>query len=240
MFLFRIFQGFLGLFLISSFHLFQPFLAYAPFPKDLLHVLHQGVGMVFIAALVCDHLNSKHPNLTLNMLDQLLAHKVYPHYRDWCRRRSPHVTTCSHRFNAARFNKEKWKQLPELNSVYKAAVVKDMMSWCADYLKEEMVGPQGTTRAYAMFGIAAFQKQLDSNGPFFDQATADKVINYARSGLLFYQELAGLDRGRVDGKRFYKITPKFHSLIEMLLYIGETKRNPRQLESILPNSFWFS
>ena len=167
MFLFRIFQGFLGLFLISLFHLFQPFLAYAPFPKDLLHVLHQGVGMVFIAALVCDHLNSKHPNLTLNMLDQLLAHTVYPHYRDWCRRRSPHVTTCSHRFNAARFNKEKWKQLPELNSVYKAAVVKDMMSWCADYLKEEMVGPQGNYQGICNVWDSSFPKTIGFKWAFF-------------------------------------------------------------------------
>lgn len=65
-------------------------------PEDLLHCLHQGVACVLIASLVCDHLENKHPELTLKRMDELLSKHVYKHYRNWCKRYGKNVSACCH------------------------------------------------------------------------------------------------------------------------------------------------
>ena len=181
-----------------------------------------------IPALICHHLECKHLGLTLKELDRLLSKEVYVHYKAWCRARSPYASTCSHRFTATRFGKESWKDLPILSSVYKAAMVKTMMFWCADYLKEhEGDSHLGNLRFYTMHAFAKFQQLVDMKSEFFSPATKMKVVAYARQGLLLYQQLAVYDRERMDGRHHYKIIPKFHSFFELSFYIEETSRNPR-------------
>lgn len=43
------------------------------FTQDLLHVYHQGVLCVVIAALVCSHIESSDPHITLKGLDTTLS-----------------------------------------------------------------------------------------------------------------------------------------------------------------------
>lgn len=196
--------------------------------KDLLHLFHQGVLCVVIAALVCSHIDSCHPGITLKELDRVLSKEVYKHYRQWCRSKRGHVSACSHRFNAIRFGKEKWSQLAELGSIYKAAVVKTMLFWRNDYLKEQSAHVLGgAERAHCIHGFAKFQYILDISGPFLTSDQTREAVKYARAGLLFYQHLTGQDRARTDDRRFYKIIPKCHSLYELTLYMEQTKRNPR-------------
>lgn len=196
--------------------------------QDILHSVHQGIACVLIASLVCAHLESKKPSITLKELDEALSKDVYKYYRAWCSNKGALVTGCSHRFSAARFGKEKWADCPELGSVYKAAVVKSMMFWCADFLKERDMGiTDGDLRVHTMHAFAKFQLLIDQNGPFFDPDTTKQVVKVCRRGLVLYQQLAGIDKQRTDGRRSYKITPKFHSVLELTIYIQESNRNPR-------------
>lgn len=192
-----------------------------------MHVFHQGIACVLVAALVCDSLERSIPDLTLKSMDQLLASDVYVHYKSWCRSKGHHATSCSFRFSTGRFGKETWATCPELGSVYKAAVVKSMIFWCAAYLREHQTAPNGRLRYLCMQQFATFQYLLDSNGPFFSRDMASKVVKAARDGLLLYQKLASLDRKRTDGRRTYKVIPKFHSFLELSIYVEESLRNPR-------------
>ena len=103
-----------------------------------------------------------------------------------------------------------------------------MMYWCADFLKEHDATVEGgELRIHCTYAFAMFQSLIDTNGPFFDQATTKQVVQVCRKGLLLYQRLVGLDKERQDGRRTYKIIPKFHSCFELSFYIEETNRNPR-------------
>ena len=196
--------------------------------KDILHSVHQGIACVLIASLVCAHLESKHPGITLRDMDDRLSYEIFKHYKKWCQQKGHLVNACSHRFSCLRFGKDKWASYPELGSVYKAAVVKTMMYWCAEFLKQEDTEiPGGDLRVHTMHAFAAFQSVIDNNGPFFDPETREQVVKYGRTGLLLYQKLAGMDRTRTDGRRTYKLIPKFHSVLELTIYIEETSRNPR-------------
>ena len=189
-----------------------------------------------IAALICNHIECQYPAITLKELDRVLAKEIYPHYKRRCHQKRSHASACSHRFNATRFSKTEWASYPELGSVYKAAVVKSMLFWCHDYLKEHVGRTAGAEMRYhCIYGFAKFQFLLDINGPFLGLDDKRQTVKYGRAGLLFYQQLAALDRARTDGKRFYKVTPKFHSLFEMLLYIEETSRHVRCLISKFSN-----
>ena len=193
---------------------------------------------MLIASLVCAHLESKHPGITLKEMDDRLSYEVFKHYKKWCQQKGPSVSACSHRFSTLRFGKDKWASYPELGSVYKAAVVKTMMYWCADFLKQEdMEIPDGELRVHTMHAFAAFQSVIDNNGPFFDPETTEQVVKYGHTGLLLYQKLAGMDRTRPDGRCTYKLIPKFHSVLELLIYIEETNRNPRQLYQYILDDF---
>ncbi|CAK9112062.1 unnamed protein product [Durusdinium trenchii] len=129
----------------------------------------EGIACVLVAALVCDSLERSIPDLTLKSMDQLLASDVYVHYKSWCRSKGHHATSCSFRFSTGRFGKETWATCPELGSVYKAAVVKSMIFWCAAYLREHQTAPNGRLRYLCMQQFATFQYLLDSNGPFFSR-----------------------------------------------------------------------
>ena len=107
------------------------------------------------------------PWITLKELDATLSKDVFKHYRRWCRNKGNLATPCSHRFSAQRFGKDKWASYPELASVYKAAVVRTMMYWCSDFLKERDAGiPGGNLRVQTSHAFAAFQNLIDINGPF--------------------------------------------------------------------------
>ena len=194
-----------------------------------MHVLHQGVASVVIAAVLCDHLESKHPDISLKHMDELLHGPIFEHYKTWCSQRSPMVSACSHRFILARLGKEKWANAPELSSVYKASVVKTLMFWTADYLKAERDDevPNSDLRLFCIHSFAKFQQLVDMGGPWFSKEECDKVITYGWAALMFYQALASNDRKRSDGRMSFKITPKFHAFLEMQIYIQKTKRNPR-------------
>lgn len=179
---------------------------------------------------MCSHIDSYYPDITLKELDRVLAKEIYKHYKKWCHQKGSRVTACSHRFNGARFGKEHWHAYPELGSIYKAAVVKSMLFWCNEFIKETVGTVIGSEdRARCIHCFAKFQYLLDIHGPFFTPSQAAEVVKYARAGLLAYQKLASMDRDRTDEKRFYKLVPKFHSFFEMSIYIETTNRNPRFL-----------
>ena len=130
---------------------------------------------------------------------------------------------------------------PELGSIYKAAVVKTMLFWCNDFIKES-VGRviDAETRSRCIHGFAKFQFLLDIHGPFFQSHETNEAVKYARAGLIFYQQLVSMDRARTDEKRFYKIIPKCHSFYELTVYIEATNRNPRYpVLLIFLGCFWY-
>lgn len=197
-------------------------------PKDLLHVMHQGVLTVLIPSLICDHLEKKHVGCTLKELDELLAKTVFPHYKRWCRRHRQSVSTCSFRFSALRFGKDTWRSMPELSSMYKAAMTKGLMYWCASYLLEEKnQSPGGDLRYKTIYAFCRFQYLLDISGPFLSEEVTRDVAESGQRGLVLYQRLVSQDRKREDYRRAYKILPKMHSFLEMTLYIQSTRRNAR-------------
>lgn len=189
-----------------------------------------------IAALVCSHIENVNSNITLKGLDQMLSKNIFGHYKRWCSGKGKAASACSHRFNGARFGKEQWGAYPELGSIYKAAVVKSMLFWCNDFLQQQVgvvVGAQA--RANCIHAFAKFQYLLDIHGPFFNDHQVAEAVKYARMGLLLYQDLAANDRMRTDGRRFFKLIPKFHSLMELTIYMESSKRNPRFLGFVEAN-----
>ncbi|CAE7360777.1 unnamed protein product, partial [Symbiodinium pilosum] len=106
-----------------------------------------------------------------------------------------------------------------------ASTVKMMMFWLADFLYENRQTVGGPKRAMASYTLAMFQRMLDVNGPWLNEADAERTGRYGRTFLLSYQDLANQHRG--GDKQNYKVTPKFHSFLHMCLTIERTKRNAR-------------
>lgn len=75
-----------------------------------------------------------------------------------------------------------------------------------------------------------FPKKIDENPGFFNRRVARETANYARVFLLFYQRLAADDRAKFgEVRRCYKLTPKFHCMVNLAEYIEHSCRNPRCL-----------
>ena len=197
--------------------------------KDLLHVLHQGVAMVAIASCLCEDLEEKDPHQTLAQLEKRTGEELWNSYKSWCA--AHHKTPCSHRFNLARLGREQWNAFPEMGSTYKGAVIKDMIYWSAAYLwQQQGTTPGSNLRCHAMHALATFQKKIDENPGFFNRRVARETANYARVFLLFYQRLAADDRAKFgEVRRCYKLTPKFHCMVNLAEYIEHSCRNPRCL-----------
>ena len=129
-------------------------------------MLHQGVCCVLIPAVLSDHLEAGHPGLTLDQLDKMLQTTLWQDYRTWCRGNSRQ--SCGHRFSLIRFGREKWNRAPELGSIYKAAVVKDLLLWCSDYMWGHQDGSSDSLRrASCVYALAAFQRLVDASSDFF-------------------------------------------------------------------------
>lgn len=108
-----------------------------------------------------------------------------------------------------------------------------MLYWTLQYLKEERGVAGGGRRYQCMLHFARFQFLVDTNPAFFSDEVAGEVVQACRKGLICYQKLASADRKRDDDRRTYKITPKFHSMLELTFYIAESKRNPRSFDHIV-------
>ena len=198
--------------------------------KDLLHVHHQGVLCVCIASVITDHLEDKYPDMTLDGLSARLSDEVWNHYKRWCRQ--SRKSSASHRFNLARFGRERWVGYPELSNVYKAAVVKDMAAWARDYLWKNMgQDDQSRTRAYCMHSFCMFQYMVDEGGEFFTLRDARRTADYLRMFLLFYQKLAANNRAAGHHVN-YKVTPKFHSSVHLAASVEESHRSPKLLDNL--------
>ena len=183
---------------------------------------------VCLASVITDHLEDKYPDLTLEGLSTKLSNEAWNHYRRWCRQNRK--TSASHRFNLARFGRERWVGYPELSNVYKAAVVKDMAAWARDYLWECMGQDEASRlRAYCMHSFIMFQYMVDEGGEFFSSRDARLTADYLRIFLLFYQKLAANNRA-AGLHANYKLTPKFHSSVHLAGYVEETHRNPKFLD----------
>ena len=192
----------------------------------MLHVVHQGVAQHMIASMLSHHyedLAARH--LTLKQLEGQLQRDAWKHYKRWARRKG--LGSCSMQFNLARFNRESWQSYPELASCYKGAVVKTMVYWVADFLREHQDSekPDTALRADASYMLAKFHHLQDTHGAWFDSATAQEASNSVRTFLILYQKLAG-DAMRA-GRRLYRLVPKFHVLLHMALRLPEELRNPR-------------
>ena len=199
--------------------------------KDLLHVLHQGVASCVIPAMITDHLEQKHPGITLKELGQTLGGPVWLHYKAWCRAEGR--ASCGHRFTLQRFGREKWNVRPELGSAYKASVVRGMSLWLDAYLLDERGSSPGSDlRCFCAHSLACFQVCCDENPQFFDPKVAKRTSGHLRTFLLLYQKLAVADRARTDQRMNFKLVPKFHCLLHLGDYILETRRNPRLLRDM--------
>eukprot|EP00439_Symbiodinium_sp_Y106_P071494 s3128_g12.t2 len=87
--------------------------------KDMLHVVHQGIGPILIGSLLSDHYEQLHNyKLTLKQLDHLLQNDAWPHYKKWMRDRK--LPSCSMQFSLIRIGRESWQRYPEMASCYKA------------------------------------------------------------------------------------------------------------------------
>ena len=189
-------------------------------------MVHQGVAQLAIASLVSDHYESLYAGqLTLQQLERLLQNDAWPHYRSFCKR--TRTASCSMAFNLARLNRESWQHFPELASCYKAAVVKGMIYWAADFLKAnaDPSDPGSLLRVDASHSLAQFQYLQDAHDAWLDEKTAQAMATAGRRFLLFYQKLAG--DSRQGNHRLYHITPKFHCLLHMCLRLPLELRNPR-------------
>ena len=188
-------------------------------------MLHQGVACSVIAGLVCAHVEAKFGEvLTLKGLGDQLQGPVWKHYKSWCRAKK--VPGCGHRFTLTRFGRDAWNVAPELQSCYKAYTVKMLIYWLHAFLEEfKDEAPGGYTRAHTSYALAKMQHLFDKSGPFLDNNVKDDSVRHGKIFLLLYQSLAVANLGnpRVN----FKVVPKYHSLLHLLLYVARTSRNPR-------------
>ena len=172
--------------------------------------------------------------MTLKDLQRALQTDVWMHYKKWCRENA--VAACGHRFSLVRFGKEAWNHAPELASCYKAYTVKHMIYWTHAYLVERMPARHDLT--CASYSMAKMQFNMDVSGPFFQEDIKQDTVLMGRSFLMFYQRLAVQNAG--SSRKNFKIIPKHHSLLHLLLYVGRTARNPRRFGSDFEDmSDWF-
>ena len=200
--------------------------------EDMLHCLHQGIAPVAIASLVCDHFESTNARLTLSKLSECLSSEAWGHYRSWKRGKQAVVAPTSSKFSAPRFGRDAWNVYPELASVYKGAMCKYLIFWCASFLKdkfEEHGSEDAATRAYCAWCLAEFQFLQETSGPWLSVDVSERMYYAGRTFLLYYQQLAGNARKRFaeTGRRQYKILPKFHSFLHQVLDLKSTRRNLR-------------
>lgn len=76
------------------------------------------------------------------------------------------------------------------------------------------------------YSLASFQYMLDTRGPWMSLPDRSRTADYGNRFLLFYQRLAGQNRGH---RRNFKIIPKCHYFCHMIEYIATTGRNVRYL-----------
>ena len=196
--------------------------------QDMLHMVHQGVGPIAIAAMLTHHFEET--GVTLDGLSEVLSHEVWADYKNWVKPRSDVVSASSSRFSGLRLGRDSWQNYAELASCYKGAMIKFMLYWAASYLKKLMEQTNTETsrlRAYCSHALAMFQYLQDSNGPWLSQETAEEMCHYGRTFLIYYQILAKDARTKSPDRRMYKTVPKFHVLLHACLYVQKTKRNPR-------------
>lgn len=187
-----------------------------------MRTLHQGVACCAIAGAVIASILLHQPQCTLEGLDQHLL-RAYRRYRRWCKQNQ--VAGSCLRFTRARFNKEKWSSLPDLSNQYKASTVKYMQFWLHPYLMDNRVA--GDEDLVCMsYSLASFQYMLDTRGPWMSLPDRSRTADYGNRFLLFYQRLAGQNRGH---RRNFKIIPKCHYFCHMIEYIATTGRNVRYL-----------
>lgn len=143
--------------------------------EDMLHMVHQGVACISIASLITHHFEDSIPGLTLEQLHQKLATEAWPHYRAWARARKDIFTATSSVFSGKHFNRESWQTYPELQSCYKGAMVKFMIYWTADFLREQCLADSNEgskLRSYVAYCLARFQFIQDTSGPWFTDLEA--------------------------------------------------------------------
>ena len=160
--------------------------------KDMLHTVHQGVALHAIAALVTHHYEEACLGITLSQLNDKLTSDAWSHYRNWCKGKSV-VCPTSSTFTALRFGRENWQSYPELASCYKGAMVKYMIFWVAEFLKEkfnEVDTENNRLRAYCAWSLYQFQYLQETNGPWLSSDVATEMAHVGRTFLFFYQKLA--------------------------------------------------
>ena len=197
--------------------------------QDMLHTVHQGIALHTIAALVTHHYEEACPGITLAQLNEKLTSEAWPHYRNWCKGKSV-VCPTSSPFTTTRFGRENWQSFPELASCYKGAMVKYMIFWVAEFLKEklsEVDTEKSCLRAYCAWSLYQFQYLQETNGPWLAPDVAAEMAHAGRTFLLFYQKLAVESRAACPDKKMYKLVPKFHCFLHLCIFTQVTCRNPR-------------
>ncbi|CAE7602568.1 unnamed protein product [Symbiodinium microadriaticum] len=185
----------------------------------------KGVACLVVAGLVCAHIEAKlGGGIRLQDMGSELENHVWKHYKAWCRKTK--VAGCGHRFNLTRFGREQWGSYPELQSCYKAYTVKMMIYWVYAFLCDENHNvPNGGNRLKLAYALAKMQWLFDRSGSFLSTAVKDEAVHLGKSFLLLYQSMAV--ENIQQHKKNWKIVPKFHSFLHLLLYVKRTSRNPR-------------
>lgn len=109
-------------------------------------------------------------------------------------------------------------------------MVKYLIFWCRDLLTAQLDHDStymAKCRAYAAYCLAEFQYLQEVSGPWLDRDVAERMCYMARSFLLLYQFLAVSTRSECPTKWYYKVVPKFHSLLHLAMQLPLTRRNPR-------------
>ena len=109
-------------------------------------------------------------------------------------------------------------------------MVKYLIFWAAVFLEEKLSenNTEGNRlRAYCGYSLARFQFLQETHGPWLSKDISIDMCNAGRTFLLFYQKLAVTTKLAMPDKRYYKVVPKFHSLLHLCLFVVSTGRNPR-------------
>lgn len=194
----------------------------------MLHTVHQGVALHALASLVTHHYEELHPTITIAQLSEKLSSEAWAHYKRWCQGKSVVSRTSS--FTGLRFGRENWQSYPELSSCYKGAMVKYLIFWVSEFLKEkspEINSELSALRAHCAWSLARFQYLQETNGPWLSEETAEEMCDMGRTFLLFYQKLAFESRVANPGRKMYKLVPKLHCLLHLCIFTRDTGRNPR-------------
>ena len=201
---------------------------------DLLHLIWLGIAKDVCGAELKMLAMTLYPGDSLAYALRQLWHQCKIWYQD---RGVPCSIPC---FTPNMLAYEDGNDYPSLASAVKGSTTKMIFLWLANKVSDVYVhGLDGSDlarrRAMMTWGLLDFVTTCDRGGLFL---TTDEVHQAQHAGSIFLKEYQGLARDAYCAQLcLYKLRPKFHYFAHLLIWIGNSRENPRRHDLMIAEDF---